>query len=447
MKIALKPARALSTLGIALLLSAGAWGIAQVGSAEIANPRLKAAEAAYLSRLIDLNRAIARIKFPYAFTLSRYAGLDPKEQVGADRRGLEFVLFQDRMVLKLTGNYNAAFSSELLTSNQRAGRVFEDVIAPIVRLLPAYFSPQDNFDDFGFEIAYHTRARGKGFEYEGKEMLVVVMERDDALSFAEAREAATRQEILNRAEVYLDGKRFGLALGAAEPFEVEALVRRPDNSLPPAQVASAVKPAEVKNPIERPDPYGQRGLQAPPPPSLPAVRSPEANRPSEPREQGSGARASADAASLQAKYQPQLDELGKDGVAKHHFVDYAPPSFVVFRNRLALQLTLRNPSGYQKASTSIYKRAAQSFDLFFAPQLKPIIDRIPESEEISDLDVTILNEILDESGKSSEALEFVFPMKLLRRFAAAEITNQELINQSVVLVNGVRIALNLQQVE
>jgi len=29
----------------------------------------------------------------------------------------------------------------------------------------------------------------------------------------------------------------------------------------------------------------------------------------------------------------------------------------------------------------------------------------------------------------------------------AEITNQDLINQSVVLVNGVRIALNLQTVE
>jgi hypothetical protein len=38
-------------------------------------------------------------------------------------------------------------------------------------------------------------------------------------------------------------------------------------------------------------------------------------------------------------------------------------------------------------------------------------------------------------------------VKPLRQFADAEITNQDLINQSAVLVNGIRIALNLQQVE
>jgi hypothetical protein len=35
----------------------------------------------------------------------------------------------------------------------------------------------------------------------------------------------------------------------------------------------------------------------------------------------------------------------------------------------------------------------------------------------------------------------------LRNFVNADITNQQLIDQSIVLVNGVRIALNLQLVE
>jgi len=35
-------------------------------------------------------------------------------------------------------------------------------------------------------------------------------------------------------------------------------------------------------------------------------------------------------------------------------------------------------------------------------------------------------------------------MKPLKQFADADITNQELINQSIAMVNGVRIALNLQ---
>jgi FtsZ-interacting cell division protein YlmF len=41
----------------------------------------------------------------------------------------------------------------------------------------------------------------------------------------------------------------------------------------------------------------------------------------------------------------------------------------------------------------------------------------------------------------------VFSLQLLRQFTEAQVTNQELINRSIVLVNGVRIALNLQQVE
>jgi hypothetical protein len=47
----------------------------------------------------------------------------------------------------------------------------------------------------------------------------------------------------------------------------------------------------------------------------------------------------------------------------------------------------------------------------------------------------------------SEAIEFLFPKTLTQKFANSEITNQELIDKSQVLVNGVRIALNLQLVE
>ena len=48
---------------------------------------------------------------------------------------------------------------------------------------------------------------------------------------------------------------------------------------------------------------------------------------------------------------------------------------------------------------------------------------------------------------STEGLGFIIPLPPLRKFADAEITNQDLINQSIVLVNGVRIALDLQRIE
>ena len=47
----------------------------------------------------------------------------------------------------------------------------------------------------------------------------------------------------------------------------------------------------------------------------------------------------------------------------------------------------------------------------------------------------------------SEAVEFIVPKAFARKFVDADITNQELIDHSQVVVNGVRIALNLQLVE
>jgi hypothetical protein len=120
---------------------------------------------------------------------------------------------------------------------------------------------------------------------------------------------------------------------------------------------------------------------------------------------------------------------------------------VIFRDQVFLQLTLRNSERFDKDAGSIYKRAAQSFDLFLAPQLKALLAKVPADPDLGGLDITVLNQLAVKAQPSSEAIEFVCSFKPLRRFADAEITNQDLINQSVVLVNGVRIALNLQQVE
>jgi hypothetical protein len=154
-----------------------------------------------------------------------------------------------------------------------------------------------------------------------------------------------------------------------------------------------------------------------------------------------------DVARLQAKYQAELDALAKEGLLKFHFVDYAPPSFVLFQDHVALQLTLRNPARFDRQNTSIYKRAAQSFDLFLAPQLKDLLSRISPEVEFLLLDITVLTQFQSPSSNSPEAIEYICSLRALREFADARITNQDLINQSIVLVNSVRIGLNLQTVE
>ena len=110
-------------------------------------------------------------------------------------------------------------------------------------------------------------------------------------------------------------------------------------------------------------------------------------------------------------------------------------------------MTMRNSLVFGPAKGSIYKRAAQSFDLFLAPQLKDLSEKIPADLEFQLFDLSILNKLAPGAKGTSEALEFICPRTALRQFVNAEITNQQLLDQSVILVNGVRIALNLQLVE
>jgi len=470
----------------ALIFSTAA--VAQVSPAEILNLQLKASEEAYLHQLQALNLDIQSIKFPFPFHLARYVNLDPKEQIAMDTRGVEFVKFHDRIVLKTTGIYSAAFNAERVTQNERASRVFQDVIVPVLKILPADIPADVACDAIGFEISYHVRSRQGNYDYEGKEILVAVLDKDDALAYSKLAREAQQQEVLNRSDIYLNGKPFGLALGEREAYDVEGLER----STVHKAAAAAAAPAESAKPNSevralRADPellLGPSGARptaatsepplmrsggaqpTPATPEPPLVRSggarPTAATP-EPAPQSAAvptspvkpesqppagsARTQADADRLQAQFQTQLDALAKQGAAQFHFVDYAPPSLVVFHGKIFLQLTMRNPFGFEKESASIYKRSAQSFDLFLAQQLKSLLEKIPTGAEVEGLDITVLNQLASKPKPSSEAVEFICPLKPLGQFVEAEITNQDLINQSVVLVNGVRISLDLQRVE
>jgi hypothetical protein len=384
------------TIFSAALLSFALTSFAQISPNEITDPQLRIAEQAYLPKLIEINRAVGATKFPFLFSLSRYVGLEPKEQAGADTRGLEFVNFHGRVVLKTTGNYNAAYNASLLTPNQRASKTLDDVIQPILSLMAHQFSAEDKFDAFGFEIGYHVRTKVSGVDFEGKENFVVVLDKAEALNYAAAKDDSVRQQILAGAELFINGKPLGVQRAGDEAFGLEAV-----NQIVVDQQPTA---AEI------------------------AARE--------------------DVRKLQMKYQTELNSLAAEGTARFHFVDYAPPGLAQFRDQVYLQLTLRNPEKFDKDTTSIYKRAALSFDLFLAPQIKGIVDKLPRIAGVSGVGFSILNEVSSTSGaQSSEALEFFFPRLALERFAKAEITNQALINQGVVLINGVRISLDLQRVE
>jgi hypothetical protein len=429
-------------LGFAISLLVAGSLIAQVGPAEIANPRLRATEQQYLPQLQSLQSAISKAQFPLPFILTRYVGVDPDRQASLDRRGLEFVYFQDRMLLKTSGFYTAAFNSEQLTQNERASRTFQEVIVPILRLIAEEIPPDVTCDGIGFEIAYHARAARGNSDFEGREILAVVLDRADAFAFLSESGNERRQAILNRSGIYLDAKPLGLALGQRDAFDVETL-----GKFAPAEAESGAYPASAA------------GAQFPIGSPRFAPTAPSSLSPTTPTRKGATGSISpaaaavdlkavsspADAERLQAQYQSKLDTLLKDG-AQFHLVDYAPPSFAIYHHQLVLQLTLRNPLAFEKTTSSIYKRAAQTFDLFLALQLKALVPKLPVDHQIDALDFSILNRLGNEKD-SSEAVEFICPLRSIRSFIEDEITSQDLIDQSLVLVNGVRINLHLELVE
>jgi hypothetical protein len=427
----------LYTLAALLLLAASTS--AQISPNEIRDPDLKALEKQYFQELKTLNQNIAHMHFPFTFYLSRYVGLEPSKQAEADSRGLEFVKFRDRSVLKVTGNYNAAYNANTFTRNERAARTVQDVILPILRTVTQGISPDVGCDAIGFEISYHTRADEKSYDYEGKETLVIVVDKQDSFKLAQATNDQARQDILNQSQIFLGGKEYGLSLLEKDPLLVESLPKR---ATPPQ--GSTTLPASLTAASHSSAPLVRSSSSGLTYPSSESAISPKPDL-----SQSKPATKPEDVEKLEAEYKTQLDALANEGKAKFQFVDYDPPAFVVVNKEMALQMTLRNALHFDAEKTSIYKRAAQTFDLFLAPKLKDILASVPRDANFDFYDFSVVNlfSTLPGAKERSEAVEFVLPKNLAQQFADSEITNQALIDKSQVLINGVRIALNLQLVE
>jgi len=410
---------------------------AQVSPNEILDPQLKSLEAQYLPQLKTINQHIARKQFPFPFYLSRVVGLDPAQQVEADTRGLEFKHFRDRVVLKATGNYNAAYDKKQLSRNEQAARTFRDVMLPILQIITQNVPPDIDCDAIGMEISYHVRDRQKSYDYEGAENLVVVLDRKDAFQMVLEKDDNARQVLLDRSLVYLGGEEYGLSLLDRDPVVVDKQARAKSNQIDAGSTLSASTSASR---LIRSNPNLL--------PSAAAGNDPSGG-PKVDLSRAKPAATAADAAKLQSQYQAQLDALAREGQVKLGFVDYEPPTFVVVSKQMVLQMTLKNSTRLDPEKTNIYKRAAQTFDLFVAPKMKDVLDRIPSDVPVDYYDFSVVNPLSPTSlGKErSEAIEFLFPKQLAQKFVNNEITNQELIDKSQVLVNGVRIALTLQLVE
>ena len=94
-----------------MLLVPATLAFGQVSPTEVQNSTAKAEEQRYFSQLVSLQKAIGATNFPFTFRLARYLDAKPGQRAALDSNGIEFVYFQNRVVLKISGFYRVAFNS------------------------------------------------------------------------------------------------------------------------------------------------------------------------------------------------------------------------------------------------------------------------------------------------------------------------------------------------
>ncbi len=382
-----------------LVFAAVTSAFSQVSPTEVVNPRAKADEQKYLPQLVSLQQSIGTTGFPFTFRLARYLDAKPGQRAALDSNGIEFVSFQQRVVLKVSGFYRVAYNSVQLSQNARASQVMQEAILPILRLVTKQIPQSKDYDGIGFEVLYDARDTRSSYDFEGHEVLTAVFTPERARALANAKTDAERQEIINDSDIYVNAKPFGLELGGQDPLNLEAIK-------PPVPEKTEDWSSSVSDSL-------RRAVADTEPTLTPAIS----------RTRPASVPASVDEAALPADGAPMLEADG---------------------DQKLLHFTMQNTLSFEKGESSIYKRAAQSFDLFLAPELKGISKNLPTDASLDALHFSVLNHL---GAEKSETIEYICPMDSMRAFVENKITSQDLINKSTVLVNGVRIGLTLQLVE
>jgi hypothetical protein len=156
---------------------------------------------------------------------------------------------------------------------------------------------------------------------------------------------------------------------------------------------------------------------------------------------------SAALASLQASNQQVVDQIVKELESQAHFVSYALPKFVAFRQGIYLELSL-NSTLPVSAAGSRYKLAAMAFDDHISHLIRPLLNYFKNEQKFDGIGFSTTVHLAGKSGEgTSEAVEFYFPLASLRCYEKYDCTGQQLLDAGTVLINGERVALDLQIAE
>ena len=122
--------------------------------------------------------------------------------------------------------------------------------------------------------------------------------------------------------------------------------------------------------------------------------------------------------------------------------------FRTFKNRNYVEIKIGYLVTYNTLKVSMYDAASITFDEVVKKLAKKISMDFKKQDTLDGFifNVTYTNKDFSEKYDVPRHVtnEFILPKEACRQYANLDITNQDLINQSIVLVDGERISLNLQ---
>ncbi len=418
-------ARRLGPVLFVVALFAASASAQVVSPAEIKDPALQTLQQQYMDDLTRAGADILANQFDYPFYLSRKLDLDQAQQQVADQSSIRFDSFKGKTVVAITGNYYAAYSAKKISPGQRARSTFLNVVMPILKAAVPRFQNNQHVQGFAVEISHHIMGKVMGVSMERPENLMVFLPRTGAIKLLAAKDETAQQAALLQGEVFLNAQPISIWLN--------------DAVLPPAANNNNDEPAANA----QSDPT-QTGAGSPPT-ATPAPETPVKPKdppPPPPRDTSTEA-----LAAVQLSNQPVVDRIEKELDSQAHFVAYAPPKFVAFRQGIYLELSL-NSTLPASAAGSRYKLAATAFDDHVAHLIRPLLAYFKDEKEFDGIGFsTNIHLAVKSAASASEAVEFFFPLSSLHCYEKYDCTGQQLLDAGTVLINGERVALNLQIAE
>jgi hypothetical protein len=436
----MQPARFMrrSSLSFALFLFAAVFVAAQVvAPVEIKDPALRALQTQYMDDLKEVGADILSENFDFPFYLSRRLDLDQDKQKTSDQRSIRFDHFNGKVVIAITGNYYAAYSTEKMNGEQRSRETFVHVVMPLLKATVPRFQTNKSVQGYAFEVSHHVMGKVMSVSMERPENLVVFLPQASAIKLLAAKDDDAKQAALLGGQVFLN----------AEPVSIWLSGEAPKTAVAPPP------PAEVDEPPDAPtkvgaevmhDSDGSASADGPVPTFPKSAKPREAPAPAQPpRDTSPQAMAALDVANkaVVAKMTKELD-------AQAHFVPYVSPDFVVFRQGIYLELSL-NTTLPETAAGSRYKLAAFAFDEHIAHLIRPALAYFKEDPKFDGIGFSTTPHLPGKvaTAGAAEAVEFFFPFSALRCYEKYDCTGQQLIDSGAVLINGERISLDLQTAE